>query len=362
MSLLELLLAEDDCPYDNSDKQWLRCYQHRALLRDQPLLLLLLQYYAEKHHWSSAKRRSVCQLDSAEAILQAVELPISDTISWLCRSSTKIDSSVELVHYAPSELKALYQCLHHGYFDPIDQRYLPDDLMGLVNLARLLVKHPELATARFIRRSKHHTVCFDLVEFKISQIKSAAQRLCIAVDDMQKKLLRCRHLTDLNRLQQRLEHQLSDQLLVALQLVDWLDLAAVYECAEAYLSEVELLDLERHWYERYPSLPWASHEHIVQLTEYPMLFMEAHSQHNCALTYRHELESQDYAIFKVLHPERATLALKWQPKKQRFVLDQLEVANNQAVSHATRRFVRRWINTAQQASRTQAQVRGISSW
>lgn len=332
-TLLETLLAETDCYADNSDKLWLRCYQQQALLREQPLLLLLLQYYAEKQKWSFAKRREACQLDSAGAILQAVELPISKTIRWLCRSSTKIESSVELVHYAPSELTALYQCLHQSYLDPIDKHYLPDELSVLVNLARLLSNHPELATARFIRRSKHHNVCFDLANFKIRQIKQRAQ--CLEIRDIHKKLLRCRHLTDLSGLQHRLDNQLSDQLLVALQTVDWNDLAAVYECAEVYLSESELGDLECHWYERYPVLPWAAYEHIVQLTDYPMLFMEAHQQHHCALTYRHELESQHYAMFKVLHPERATLGLKWQPKKQRFVIDELVAHNNQAVSNAT---------------------------
>lgn len=347
MSLLEMVFGETESPDDNSDKLWLRCYQQQALLRKQPLLLLLLQYVAEKQKWSFAKRREVCQLDSAGAILQAVELPASETISWLCRSSTKIESSVELVHYAPSELTALYQCLYQSYFDPIDKRYLPDELSVLIDLARLLSNHPELATTRFIRRSKHHNVCFDLANFKIYRIKEAAKRLRIAANDMQKKLLRCRHLTDLSGLQHRLENQLSDQLLVALQTVDWNDLAAVYDCAEVYLSESELGDLECHWYERYPVLPWTAHKHIVQLTDYPMLFMEAHQQHHCALTYRHELESQDYAIFTVLYPERATLGLKWQPTKQRFVIDELVAQNNQAISNATRRFVKRWLKLVQ---------------
>ncbi|WP_427500905.1 hypothetical protein ACQE3E_17760 [Methylomonas sp. MED-D] len=345
MSLFEIVSAETDCPYDNSDKLWLRCYQQQALLQEQPLLLLLLQYVAEKQHWSFAKRREVCQLNSTEAILHVTELATSETNLLLCRSIQQVDSSFELVHYAHSELRALYQCVSQGYFDPLDKRYLPDELSTLVNFARLLVKHPELATARFIRRHKHHYLCFDLALFKIGQIKQAAQRL--AISDIHKKLLRCRHVIDLNRLQQRLDNQVSDQLLLALQTVDWIDLAAIYECAAAYLSEIELEALENHWYERYPILPWAPHEDIVQLTDYPMLFLEAHQQHHCGLTYRSDVADQDYAIFKVLYPERATLGLKWYPKKQRFVLDQLVAANNQDVSNQTRRFVKRWLKQAQ---------------
>ncbi|MCK9608656.1 MAG: PcfJ domain-containing protein [Methylomonas sp.] len=145
----------------------------------------------------------------------------------------------------------------------------------------------------------------------------------------------------------RVDRQTGELLIEALQQVDLNDLDSVYELCQPYLNEQQLVELETHWYDRHPVLAWSNHNDIVQLTDYSMLFLEAHQQHHCVLTYRHELESQEYAIFKVLHPERATLGIERQPYKQRYQLDQLVAANNQPVRTTTRHFVLRWLRQAQ---------------
>lgn len=346
MTLLELI-TDQDCsgPYDDSEKLWLRCYQQNSLLRQQPLLLLLIQYYAEKQQWSPKQRLNVAMLPDVDAIFQQLALPCTDHSRWLCQYVTELSEVCEVVHYAQSELKALYVCFQQGGLEKVDANVIQSSVEWLIDLAKLLSKHPELATARFIQRSRRHQLCFDLAEFRVWLIKDAAQRL--GISDIQAKLLRCRHLTDLNGLHHRLSCQLSDQLMNALSALDWNDLAAVYDVCQLYLGQSELADLEKHWYERYPILPWAHDEQIIQLVDYQQLFLEAHQQHHCALTYRHDVADQSYAMFRVLAPERATLSLKWHPKKQRFQLDQLVAKNNHDVSNKTRRFVKRWLKQSQ---------------
>lgn len=345
MTLLELIA--DDCsgPFEDDDSLWLHCYQQNPLLRQQPLLLLLLQYYAEKQHWSHKQCLHIAMLPDVDSIFQQLALPFTEHSRWLCQQVTRFTDVCEAVQYAPSELKTLYCCFQNGYLEKVDANVIQPSVEWLIGLAKLLSKYPELATARFIKRSRRNSLCFDIAEFKLLKIKQAAKQL--GHPDILPKLLRCRHLTDLNGLQHRLEDQVSDQLLQSLATVDLNDMAAVYDTCQPYLSRCELEQLEDHWYERYPELPWARHEQIIQLNDFQELFLEAHQQHNCALTYRADIAAREYAIFRILAPERATLGLKWHPKKQRFQLDELVAKNNHDVSNTTRRILKRWLKQSQ---------------
>ncbi len=349
MTLLDLLLhADQESPYNDKEKLWLRAYRCNHLLQAQPLLLLLLQYYAEKQRWRAKQRMTIAMLPDTETLLQQLALPFSEKSSWLCRHVTALSESCEVVHYAQSELKALTICFQQGCFESVEPHAIKPQVEYVVGLAKLLSKHPELATARFINRKGCQRLCFDLAEFKVQQIKQTSKRLGNL--DSQQKLLRCRHQSDLNGLANRLEHQISERIMQSLQSVDLDDFATVYEACERYLNDQQRFELEDHWYERYPLLPWASHECILQITDYQQLFLEAHQQLNCALNYRSDLANNEYALFKVLEPERATLGLKWSPKQQRFQFDQLVAKNNQAVNIETRRFVKRWLKVVQLVS------------
>ncbi|MCK9608937.1 MAG: hypothetical protein M0R33_21065 [Methylomonas sp.] len=346
MTLLDLLLyADQESPYNDKEKLWLRAYRRNHLLQAQPLLLLLLQYYAEKERWRAKQRMNIAMLPDAETLLQQLQLSCTERTLWLCQYVTELSETYEVVHYAQSELKALTICFQHGCFESVETHAIKPKVEFVVGLAKLLSKHPELATARFINRKGCQRLCFDLAEFKVQQIKQTAIRLGNL--DSQQKLLRCRHQSDLNGLANRLEHQISEQIMQTLQSVDLDDLAAVYDACQPYLNDQQRLGIEDHWYERYPLLPWASHECILPITDYQQLFLEAHQQLNCALNYRSDLANNEYALFKVLEPERATLGLKWSPKQQRFQFDQLVAKNNQAVNIETRRYVKRWLKRAQ---------------
>lgn len=340
--------TDEDNRYDDSEMLWLACYGQNPLLQAQPLLLLLIQHYAAKHKWLPAQRIKVCMLSSADALLQCIDLPATEKLHGVLRHVNDIGSRFYLVHFALSELAALYRAFQNGSLDTVPECAIPKPIEPFMEMAKLLSKHPELADARFIKRSQRNSLCFDLAGFKISRIKDAAKRL--NVTDIDKKLRRCRHLKDLNLLRQRLEDQSSEGMLAALKSIDIDDLDSVVEICKRYLNQHECDEIEDHWFDRYQPAPLANSNSIIQLSSFQALFLESHQQHNCADTYRCDVNTGEYALFQVLAPERATLGLKWNQKKQRFQLDQLLLQNNQPVAASTRCEVKRWLKTAQQGN------------
>jgi hypothetical protein len=146
-----------------------------------------------------------------------------------------------------------------------------------------------------------------------------------------------------------LENQASEGMLTALESVDIDDLDSVVEICQRYVSQHECHELEDHWFDRYEPAPLTNTDHIIQLSSFQALFLESHQQHNCADTYRCDVSTGEYALFQVLTPERATLGLKFNPKKGKYQLDQLLLQNNQPVAASTRREVKRWLKHVQQA-------------
>jgi hypothetical protein len=82
-----------------------------------------------------------------------------------------------------------------------------------------------------------------------------------------------------------------------------------------------------------------SNANLIALRTYQPLFLEAHQQHNCATSYHHEIQDNQYAIFRLLAQERATLGLGFNEKKQRYKIDQLLMQDNQPVSVTTRTLI-----------------------
>jgi hypothetical protein len=172
--------TDNDNRYDDSERLWLACYRQNPLLQAQPLLLLLIQHYAEQHQWSPAQRIKVCQLLSPTEILVQLGLPVTDRVCWVLLHVTDIGSRYYLVHFALSELAALYYCFQNGCLDAVPERSIPKPIEPFMEMAKLLAKHPELADARFIKRNQHNSLCFDLAGFKVGRIKDAAKRLNVA--------------------------------------------------------------------------------------------------------------------------------------------------------------------------------------
>lgn len=329
---------------DNNEQLWANCYQQNPLLQQQPVLFMLVMHYAECDHWSDEQRLSSCKLTSVVDLLGLIEMPATDRVLAALVKATEVNSRFLPLSYAPSELDKLYRFFQSEALNDVAEQAIPADVDQLMDLAKLLVAFPALATARFIQRhSQKH--CLSWAQLKIQRIQWAAKSLQIS--DIDKKLRRCRHHKDISLLKQRLENQLSDSMVTALAAVDLDNLDDVLDAVLPWLNPSELSQLEAHWFDRYDPVPIADNEQMIQLSDYQALFLESHRQHNCAVTYRCDVEIGDYAIFQVLGPERATLGLNLHHKKQRYQFDQLVLKDNQPVAPETRRAVKRWLKQTQ---------------
>jgi hypothetical protein len=66
---------------------------------------------------------------------------------------------------------------------------------------------------------------------------------------------------------------------------------------------------------------------------------------HCVATYWRKVERGTYFIYRVLQPERATLALRWSEVRAAWVIDQLSAFANQPVRPETKQFLRDWLET-----------------
>lgn len=92
----------------------------------------------------------------------------------------------------------------------------------------------------------------------------------------------------------------------------------------------------------FPPPPVQGSQVIVPLTTMRQLLDEGREQRNCAASYGERVAQQRRAyVYRVLWPERCTLALEWQGG--RWVPGDLRRAGNQPASDATRTIVHEWL-------------------
>lgn len=92
-----------------------------------------------------------------------------------------------------------------------------------------------------------------------------------------------------------------------------------------------------------PPIPGRQGE-IVPLEDWESLTREADGQNNCALTFVAGILSNSAYLYKILRPERATLALTRNAENDAWSIHDLRAADNAEVSAATSAFVRAWFD------------------
>jgi hypothetical protein len=91
----------------------------------------------------------------------------------------------------------------------------------------------------------------------------------------------------------------------------------------------------------FPAPPLKGTDDIVPLTDAQQLAEEGFLQRNCVASYIYRVTALKTYIYRVLAPERCTLAVV--KKRDRWVLAELKLAGNGAASPATREAVQQWI-------------------
>lgn len=109
----------------------------------------------------------------------------------------------------------------------------------------------------------------------------------------------------------------------------------------------------------FPEPPVAGTEHIVPLRSAAELAEEAAAQHNCLASphFVRECLEQHYYVYRVLQPERASLAIAKGPDGV-WRVDDLTARFNRQVRPATRSAVARWLAAAQPGARSGGRHRG----
>ena len=106
----------------------------------------------------------------------------------------------------------------------------------------------------------------------------------------------------------------------------------------------------------FPPPPLRGTSTIKPLTSYPQILKEAETMHNCLASYVEQvLILKDIYFYKVLKPERCTLALRRQ--KGKWVLSELKSAFNKTPSRDAFNVVMNWLgDEAWMASQSQSQL------
>jgi hypothetical protein len=83
---------------------------------------------------------------------------------------------------------------------------------------------------------------------------------------------------------------------------------------------------------------------IVQISNYKDLLLEGKAMHHCIVSYHGRIIGEQYFVFKILEPERATLGLHY--KNGKLAIDQIRLSYNTQPSDATKEAVYWWLQNA----------------
>lgn len=84
-------------------------------------------------------------------------------------------------------------------------------------------------------------------------------------------------------------------------------------------------------------------EGVVRLQTLEALCEEGAEMDNCVASYERRVAKGDLLIYRVLRPERATLALRWNASRGAWVIDQMKGPGNRRIRPETRRWIRDWL-------------------
>ncbi|MDQ6955264.1 MAG: PcfJ domain-containing protein [Mariprofundaceae bacterium] len=88
----------------------------------------------------------------------------------------------------------------------------------------------------------------------------------------------------------------------------------------------------------FPKAPIPGTESIQPIQSYRQLVAEGRRQQHCVLSYHTRIMSGNYAVYRMLEPERATIG-----SYGCYILDQVKLHRNRTPSAETRELIRQWL-------------------
>jgi hypothetical protein len=178
-------------------------------------------------------------------------------------------------------------------------------------LIDFLKRYPELVTAKIIQKYGAQW-CWKEFNMIFNDTLNMANNLGIV--DIMNRIRQCKDLRQLILLHDKFSLEINKK-----------------KC-----SEIDFIEYEKP--------PIEGNSNIVPIINNHELHKEGGLQKHCVASYHRRVIERTHYIYKILHPERATLSIRL-TKVGVYVLDQLYLSCNRKVSAETRAFVLAWINS-----------------
>jgi len=288
-------------------------YQYiEELFTHNPILFWLTYTHAEKNHWTENHFVSTCQQKQI-AILKACFFPAT-------KSALKLLTKLNMTRFSEKEYQLIIELFNLDY----------EKLSHHTQIDRQLIKflngYPELIDTRLIR-------LWDKDNFQL---------LTELVYDCERMSCRLNHTEELFSQQIRQCH--------TIHAVRQLHTQLLLELNDKFKSNRNhVLNHQRLVNKIFPTPPLTGNKNIVPITTVHQLRKEGQQQQHCVLSYDQDILQGNYYVYKILHPERATLGIEIeQDQGIKYHLDQLKASQNQQVRKETQQAVQAWFKKATQ--------------
>lgn len=275
-------------------------YPHAIdLMKSFPLLLALILLCAKQNKWD---QQTVIKLLSTKRcqILEACGLQGNNT-------SLQLLKKLVVQKFTSKELNILLQLPTATLFPQLNHlRYLD------LTLLEFLTNYPQLTTSRFFLG---YDAAWSWNEFQHLHGEIIRMADLCNWQDIDSVITSCRNIQML--------YNLHDHL------------------TKHYSNNIKSLPITY-----FPPPPLAGTDQIIPITNSRQLLLEGRMQHHCVASFLKKIKTEEYYVYKVTAPERATLGLKI-ISQNKFTLDQLKLCRNEKPSEETRTMVNNWIYKAQ---------------
>jgi len=288
------------------------------LFTNNSILFWLAYTHAQRNHWTENQFVSTCQQKQIE-ILKACFFPAT-------KSALKLLTKLNMTRFSEKEYQLIIELFNLDY----------EKLSHHTQIDRQLIKflngYPELVDTRLIRLWDKDN--FQLLTELVYDCERMSCRLNHTEEHFSQQIRQCHTLQAVRQLHTDLLLELNNKFKT---------------------TRNQSLNKQRLANKVFPKPPLTGNKHIVPIKTVHQLRKEGRDQQHCVLSYDQDILQGHYYVYKVLHPERATLGIEIEQDQDsnqpiKYHLDQLKASRNMPVGMKTQQAVQAWFNQATQKS------------
>jgi len=283
------------------------------LFTHNPILFWLAYTHAQRNHWTENQFVSTCQQKQIE-ILKACFFPAT-------KSALKILSKLNMTRFSEKEYQLIIELFNLDYEKLSHHTQIDSQLIKFLN------GYPELVDTRLIRLWDKDN--FQLLTELVYDCERMSCRLNHTEELFSQQIRQCHSIHTIRQLHTQLLLELNDKF---------------------KSNRNHVLNKQRLLNKVFPKPPLTGNKNIVPIKTVHQLRQEGQQQQHCVLSYDQDILQGNYYVYKILHPERATLGIEIEQDQQpiKYHLDQLKASQNVPVCKETQEAVHAWFNKATQ--------------